>query len=375
MSSSNKTQGNTQSSGASASGSAKTTAQKDPTDLFYEVFNKSNIVIILWFLAIYLILSFIIRLTSSSTSTTESRMITITRTFDFLSLSFLLVFLIASYYLKSESEKESIVHDMYTAFTDYIDNPVSTFSVALFLIVFYIVVLVVGIPMDMNKPIFISIIENGAWLLFAIVLIVGFFSYFLNISISDALNRSFGDIWNRPTDASGNRGNTVVSGNTVASSVIIPKKQVFNIANNIYTYDDAQSVCKAFDSRLATYDEIEKSYTDGGEWCNYGWSENQSIYFPTQKATWESLQKTKNPNSCGRPGINGGYIDNPQTRFGVNCYGVKPNPTTLELQYMLKTTPKTPEDAEIDMKVKLFKEKRDLLTRVNGFNKDKWSAY
>ncbi len=357
---------------SSSNNTQEKTAQKDPTDLFYEVFNKSNIVIIVWFLAIYLILSFIIRLTSSSTSTTESRMITITRTFDFLSLSFLLVFLIASYYLKSESEKESIVRDMYTSFTDYIDNPVSTFSVALFLIVFYIVVLVVGIPMDMNKPIFISIIESGAWLLFAVVLIVGFFSYFLNVSISDALNRSFGDVWDRPTDAS---GNTAVSGNTVASSVIVPKKQVFNIANNIYTYDDAQAVCKAFDSRLATYDEVEKSYNEGGEWCNYGWSEDQSIYFPTQKATWESLQKTKTPNSCGRPGINGGYIDNPNTRFGVNCYGVKPNPTSGELQYMMKTTPKTPEDAVVDLKVQLFKEKRDLLTRVNGFNKDKWSAY
>jgi hypothetical protein len=30
-------------------------------------------------------------------------------------------------------------------------------------------------------------------------------------------------------------------------------------------------------------------------------------------------------HDCGRPGINGGYFDNPEMRFGVNCFGAKPN--------------------------------------------------
>ena len=51
------------------------------------------------------------------------------------------------------------------------------------------------------------------------------------------------------------------------------------------------------------------------------------ILYPTQKATWEELQKNTDPakkNSCGRPGINGGYIDNASMKAGVNCYGPKP---------------------------------------------------
>ena len=35
--------------------------------------------------------------------------------------------------------------------------------------------------------------------------------------------------------------------------------------------------------------------------------------------------------SCGRPGLNGGYFDNPNLKFGVNCYGVKDSATDEEI--------------------------------------------
>ena len=117
---------------------------------------------------------------------------------------------------------------------------------------------------------------------------------------------------------------------------VADKNEVFNIGNNLYTYEDAQSICTAYGARLATYDDIEQAYEAGGEWCNYGWSENQMIFFPTQKDTWQKLQKDpKKKNNCGRPGINGGYMENPYVKFGVNCYGVKPKPKTSDL--ILKT--------------------------------------
>jgi hypothetical protein len=49
-----------------------------------------------------------------------------------------------------------------------------------------------------------------------------------------------------------------------------PEPEVFNISNNLYTYDDAKSICSAYDASLATYDQIEKSYNGGGEWCSRG---------------------------------------------------------------------------------------------------------
>ena len=96
--------------------------------------------------------------------------------------------------------------------------------------------------------------------------------------------------------------------------------------SNKYTYKQAQEVCQALDASLASYDQIEQAYNEGAEWCNYGWSEGQMAYFPTQKATYNKLME--NPytkNACGRPGINGGFMGNPNLRFGVNCYGVKPS--------------------------------------------------
>ena len=103
--------------------------------------------------------------------------------------------------------------------------------------------------------------------------------------------------------------------------------QVFNVGNNNYTYDAAKAVCNAYGAELANYDQIENSYNNGGEWCNYGWSANQMAFFPTQKNTWNMLQQNNNTqNACGRPGINGGFIANPYVQFGANCYGVKPPP-------------------------------------------------
>jgi hypothetical protein len=60
----------------------------------------------------------------------------------------------------------------------------------------------------------------------------------------------------------------------------------------LYTYDDAKSIC-SYDASLATYDQIEKSYNGGGEWCSIGWSADQQALYPTQKSTWRELQKIK----------------------------------------------------------------------------------
>jgi hypothetical protein len=92
------------------------------------------------------------------------------------------------------------------------------------------------------------------------------------------------------------------------------------------------------------------------------------------------LQKSPNhKNDCGRPGINGGYMENPNTRFGVNCFGVKPKPSTAELNFMSvkknQPAPKTPEETIVDLKVKMFKENKDQLMLLNGFNNSKWSEY
>jgi hypothetical protein len=155
---------------------------------------------------------------------------------------------------------------------------------------------------------------------------------------------------------------------------------VFNIANNLYTYDDAQAVCSAYGAKIATYEQVEDAYNQGAEWCNYGWSDGQMAFFPTQKSTWDKLQENpKHKNDCGRPGVNGGYIQNPYVRFGVNCYGKKPSPSFNDIQMMKKNHgqvyPKTPEEIELENKVNYLKQNAGSLFNVNSFNNNKWSEY
>ena len=158
------------------------------------------------------------------------------------------------------------------------------------------------------------------------------------------------------------------------------KKEVFYIKDNVYTYDEAKAVCKAHDAELADYNQLEKTYNEGGEWCGYGWSKNQMILFPTQKDTWNKLQTIDgHENDCGRPGINGGYIENDKARFGVNCYGVKRSPTDFELamleQMKKQQYPTSAQDKEFKKNVNKYKELvKEKKMVINPYNNTKWNS-
>ena len=158
------------------------------------------------------------------------------------------------------------------------------------------------------------------------------------------------------------------------------KKEVFYIKDNVYTYDEAKAVCKAHDAELADYNQLEKTYNEGGEWCGYGWSKNQMILFPTQKDTWNKLQTIDgHENDCGRPGINGGYIENDKAKFGVNCYGVKRSPTDFELamleQMKKQQYPTSAQDKKFKENVNKYKELvKEKKMVINPYNSTKWNS-
>ncbi len=155
----------------------------------------------------------------------------------------------------------------------------------------------------------------------------------------------------------------------------IRKEEVYNIPGNYFNYDDAKSLCQAQGARLATYNEVEDAYNNGAEWCNYGWSEGQMALFPTQKTTYDGLQKIKgHENDCGRPGVNGGYMANPEIQYGVNCYGYKPKMTKEEEELMNTSTPypKTEKDLQMERRVNYWKTKLDEIL-VSPFNYTSWS--
>jgi hypothetical protein len=154
-----------------------------------------------------------------------------------------------------------------------------------------------------------------------------------------------------------------------------PKKEVFNVSRNIYTYNDASAVCSALGADLANYEQVQEAYENGADWCNYGWTKGQMATYPTQKETWEKLQKgaAEYRGACGQPGVNGGYFDNPELRFGVNCYGIKPaKNATDELLESQVSLPPSPEEIEYDKKVQKYREQLNTTT-VLPFRRGQWT--
>jgi len=352
----------------------------------YQIFADSNIVIIAWFLAVYFIVYLLLNIFRGRDGVRSS----LSRWIDIVALLCVLIYLGFTYFDKSEDEKKQILSDLYSNFKTFLQSPLSLISITFFIFTLYIVIYILAIPMDSyGKPVTISIIENTAWILFVLVCISTFLQYVAGASLTKFMDNIGHTLHNKAAEVSNIRGNTisggvsiVSTGNTKASSsVTVPVEfaEVFNISNNMFSYDDAQSVCSSYGARLATYDEIESTYNKGGEWCNYGWSDGQAAYFPTQKETWQKLQSSdKTKNSCGRPGVNGGYIEDPSLRFGVNCYGVKPKPSSSDLNAIssgMNNVPKTPEDIMLEKKVEFWKANRDKLLQVNSYNNKKWSMY
>jgi hypothetical protein len=152
----------------------------------------------------------------------------------------------------------------------------------------------------------------------------------------------------------------------------IQQKEVFYISGNQYTYDDAPAVCAAYEAELASYDQVLEAYAGGAEWCGYGWTQGGMALFPTQEATWELLMQEASPQKrtqCGRPGVNGGYFD-PNTKFGVNCYGVKPEDKGTK--YPLPVPGSDPNSFN-----NMVNKYRSMINRmvVSPFNRSGWSEW
>jgi len=155
------------------------------------------------------------------------------------------------------------------------------------------------------------------------------------------------------------------------------KKQVFNVSENKYVYSDAEPLCKALGAELATYDQVKKAWDSGADWCNYGWIKGQAAVYPTQKSTFDRLQSSSSDDerlSCGTVGINGGFMDNPELRFGVTCYGDKPSESEHDVQNMMRgpRPPLTPEVIAQKKKELRFKNEQGSIG-VLPFKEGSWS--
>jgi len=346
---------------------------KNTTDSINElgkaIFNKTTMILVVLFLAIYFIVYFILGFFLNKGGESTNFQTKVSRTFDIFILIALLIVVALFFYTYSDSEKETVFNDLFKNLKDFVDKPSSIFVTGFLIIALYIILYLFRIPMTKEtKPFFIYFIESLAWILFLIIAFVDFFKYVLGISITDMLSK----LMNPKKDDDDKKDKPTPKPTDT--------NEVFNISNNLYTYDDAQAICSSYGAKLATYDQIEDAYQNGAEWCNYGWSDGQMAFFPTQKASWTELQKfPKHKNDCGRPGINGGYIHNPYVKFGVNCYGKKPKANPQDLSLLKKKGnnlfPKSEADVALDKKVEYWKKNGDNMLKLNSFNNVKWSEF
>jgi hypothetical protein len=358
-----------------------------------ELFNATTFSITFWIFVMYIVYklgSSIFRPRDSNVASFAQ--MSYSRTIDIILGIGVILYLVNWYNTIQISEQDNIAGYFTSWLQERLDDAWSLFGLIWFTIIFFTLVYVLRVPMTPGvEPVLVSFIENKIWMLYAIFAIIYFFKYFLGIPIVSLLFNN--DVMNHVKNAQPStstiydsilstinvdvvnmspESEPTVQSNDTHSPSTYDTKQVFNVSNNLYTYEEAQEVCKAFDSTLATYDQLESSYEHGGEWCNYGWSEGQMAYFPTQKSTWSKLQQNpKTKHSCGRPGINGGFINNPYVKFGVNCYGTKPKqpdgwvPPVYEQSYDIINKDSTEENS---------KKIREMI-ELNSFNLDQWSKY
>jgi len=328
-------------------------------------FSYNSIGLVFAFLGIYFIVFVIIKL-FYDTSANQNELSSIrTKILDLMIFGSILFYLMSSYFNLSEDDTENYLRDTYDTIRDFVNNQNSIFTVISFIIGFYICVYFLQIDMAYdNKPLSVSFIDSSMWIVFILLLISDFFSIFFKISIIDIFDNMFKPEKEKEIeqDVSANRQDD----------------EVFNVSNNLYTYEDAPEVCSVYGAKVATYDQVENAYNKGGEWCNYGWSAGQMALFPTQKGTWTKLQGSEaTKNNCGRPGVNGGYMENKAMLFGVNCFGKKPAASDKDLAFMDANKeiviPKTNEDKKVNFKTKMWKENPDIFLKLNSFNRNEWN--
>ena len=194
------------------------------------------------------------------------------------------------------------------------------------------------------------------WVLVAVVIMVLVYYGFIDISVFSSTE---------PEKPVASAAKTSVTGGPQVGS------EVFHVAENQFTYDEAAAVCAAYGAQLATLEQVMEAYNYGAEWCGYGWSAGGMALYPTQKATWTELQREVDPGkrtACGRPGVNGGYMD-PSNKFGVNCFGFKPK-GNFNPPAPLPTSDTTAFNAMVNKFKKMLKS-----MDVSPWSRGAWSGY
>jgi hypothetical protein len=266
----------------------------------------------------------------------------------------------------------NITQDFYDNLNNLGSNPFILIVLIVIILIYYILFSFVGKSYDygsvQNSDTSHStgfyIIEALLWGIFILLVFVNGLAYFFSINVITEIK----NIFSQEPEIN---ISTVVD--QQQQDISLNFEEVYHVPGNRFTYHDAKAVCKAFDGDIATYNQLNESNKKGASWCSYGWTNEQLGLYPTSQTDWTKLQaKEGHKYDCGLPGINGGYVPNPHTKLGANCYGVKPKQSELEKQYVAKDLyPKTTKELLFDQRVQFWKERIGNVL-ITPFNSDNW---
>ena len=243
-------------------------------------------------------------------------------------------------------------------------EPMLLIAVIAIIIIYYYIFSSLGNNDDGSASTLKVFFETILWFLFIFLVLLNGISYIFGIDLIKTLKSFFGY-----------EDEIIPVENEEVGPRIMLKEQVFHLPENKYSFDDSKAICKAYGARLASHEEMNNAHKNGADWCTYGWSKDQMALYPTQKEKWDKLQTLKgHEQDCGRPGLNGGYINDEEMKYGINCYGAKPSVTPEEAEKMRQKPyyNKNLKELQFDTKVKFW---RSHLSEIEmaPFNHNNWS--
>ena len=275
-------------------------------------------------------------------------------------------------------------------YTIFKDTKVSFFILLIIVVSIYVgIFFIVGKDSQTSESsgtrTIVLVLEVILWVMLIVVLYINFKNmndenYNFQLNLSNIFNSKLAELDVKANDTEEDTTETSETSDTSETPETCPEtdedagKEVFHIFGNKYTFNDARDICESYNARLASYDEVEKAYQNGATWCSYGWSKDQLAIFPTSKAVMNELKSIPGMQySCGRQGVNGGYMNKRNAKFGINCYGIKPKPTLNDDAHVhaLNHTPQLKYGRTVEQLNKKIQE--DYI--VSPFNKNKWSKH
>ena len=288
--------------------------------------------------------------------------------------------LIYLYILIIMSTVNDILNDTKQNLNNFGNNYKILFILIIVIILFYFFFSFSGINSE-TYPL-LNFLYTILWVLFIFIILLNTSSYFFNIDIISEIKNFFTNKNQRDLDIEfefakekdAKEKDAKEKDAKIQSNVV--KKEVYHIPGNRFTFHDAKAICKAFDSDIASYDQLKNAQQNGASWCSYGWSEDQLALYPTNKDDWNKLKnKSDNKYDCGLPGINGGHLKNTNIKMGANCYGIKPEKSKLEKDLELNENnplySKTYKEYVFDTRVNQWKDKLGNIV-IKGFNNETW---